>query len=763
MRTRQRRRRCGCWPVNARSLFTVALVLLVHGALMPGCAWSGAPPLSPAARGDRGALVDATESLGLARTHWPLTTGVPFPAGVVRDVSQLSVKAGEAAENATETPSQTRVLSRWPDGSVRWALVDWQADLSPRQQRRFRVAVGAPNGAASSPPAQPVKVADRGDRIEVDTGPLQFAVPKNRFAILSAVRMDGHPALDGPVTSFFGIDGTRADPEPPSSVVVTEPGPLRCRVEMRGQYASTFDYVVRLDAYANQPFVRVLHTFEQHGVAAYTTVRQISVEVPITLADKAGYAVGRDAGQPWSGTLTAKGFRVVQEDNEAVRVDGVRHAGRSAGWAEAHDATRGVAVASRFFWQEYPQSLALKPTGLTYNLWAPEAPPAKVGMGTAKTHEMVFYFFHAKTAPTVKTLHALTEPLPARVDPAWIASTGALPNSIASGTATASFLRQIEAGFRRYTAHAATERWDDSGQVSCPDAAHERPRQGFFGMFNWGYWNFPGYHDKTKGCDAWGNLEYDLTQVLALAYAATGKREYYDGMVAAARHFMDVDRITWQRQHPEWIGMNHPKNPLHFAFELGGPDPGHTWTEGLLSYYALTGDERALAAVRGIADYLVRRLHKVVIRGNPRQWGWPQIALIAAYEGTGTVAYKQAAEDYARQGMAAHPADKIDHWKVGILAEALSYTHAVTHDTAIRDWLMRYAAAVRARSPGDPRFYPAVAYVGRLTGNADDVRAAMATVDRLKFGDWGKPLTLAGRIGFRILSQSAPAPPLPAQ
>jgi hypothetical protein len=387
----------------------------------------------------------------------------------------------------------------------------------------------------------------------------------------------------------------------------------------------------------------------------------------------------------------------LQEDNDTLRVDGTVQTGHAAGWVDMHDATHGLALASRFFWQEYPQSFALRSTGLTYNLWAPEAAPAKVGMGASKTHEMVFYF-HGKTPPADEMLAALTQPLLAHVDPAWTVATGALPNSVVPRGAAGAFLHELDKGYKRYQEHAATERWDDSGQIHCPDPAHERPRLGFFGMLNWGDWNFPGYHDTTKGCDAWGNLEYDMTQVLALAYAATGERAYGEGMVAAARHFMDVDRIAYYNPRPAWTGVNHPKNPLHFSFELGGPDLGHTWTEGLLSYYYLSGDERGLEAARGIADYLVRRLRGVMARVNPRQWGWPQIALIATYEATGDRAYLTAAQEYAHKGMAAFPPNMVNHWKMGILAEALSYTHAVTQEGPIRDWLVRYAATVMAQA-----------------------------------------------------------------
>jgi beta-L-arabinofuranosidase (glycosyl hydrolase family 127) len=302
--------------------------------------------------------------------------------------------------------------------------------------------------------------------------------------------------------------------------------------------------------------------------------------------------------------------------------------------------------------------------------------------------------------------------------------------------------------------------------MGCPDPQRpaprpERPRRGFFGMLNWGDWNYPGYHDTTKGCDAWGNLEYDMTQVLALAYAATGEPDYYEGMIAAARHFMDVDTIHYQRQRPAWVGMNHPKNPLHFAFELGGVDLGHTWTEGLLSYYYLTGDERGLEMARGIADYLVRRLHAGVVAGNPRQWGWPQIALVAVYDATNNQTYRDAALEFARNGMALHGPDNVADFKMGVLADALSYTQALTRDASIAQWLVRHAAAVRARGAAvDARLSPAVAYVGHMKPDERARDAAAGSVSRLKFGNWGKPFTIAGRVGFRVLSLTQQSPPL---
>ncbi|MGD0946522.1 MAG: hypothetical protein ABSA52_03750 [Candidatus Binatia bacterium] len=751
--------RVACLVNRVGAVLLVTALLFLDCVVTSGCSWARV-------RAETGAgqtattqpsqlTLDVQESLGLARSQWPITAGVPFPQGLVTDPARLVV----TDDSGRATPVQARVLSRWQDGSVRWALLDWQTDLEARQTRRFRVAPGAPVATTRT-----VKVRERDDRIDVDTGPLQFSVPKNRFAWLQQARLNGVDMLSGPVVSFFNnIDGGRVDGQIPSAVTVTEAGPLRVRLEIHGHYGARFDYVIRIDAFANQPFLRVLHSFEQHSPEAYTMVRQIGVTVPLTLRNLPWYRAGQEDAPQLSGKLAAGGFSLLQEDNDRLVVAGARRAGHAAGWIDAGDEKHGVAIAARSFWQQYPQSFQAQTSGITYNLWAPEAPPAKVGMGVAKTHEVLLYFHDSKPPPQV-TLTALVEPVLAWVDPNWTVASGALRNSIAPSPTTKGFLQDIDAAYRRYLNRADKELWDDSGEVRCPDPMHERPRHGFYGMLNWGDWNYPGYHDTTKGCDAWGNLEYDMTQVLALAYAATGTRAYYEGMVAAARHFMDVDRIHYQHEHPNWIGMNHPKAPLHFAFELGGVDLGHTWVEGLLSYYYLTGDERALEAARGIADYLVNRLHAGIGRGNPRQWGWPQIALVAAFEATGDVKYRSGAQDYARKGMAAHASGKTKDWKLGILAEGLAYTHSLTHDGAIRDWLSRYAAANSRRTAIDPRFLPAVAYVARIQNRSEYARSASAGLAGLKFGNWGKPFTIAGRIGFSLLSlapQAAAAPAAP--
>jgi len=688
------------------------------------------------------AIIGVREPLGYARSHWPVTTGVPLPRGWLRDAGAATLKEHSGAP----VPLQTRVLSRWDDGSVRWLLADFPVTIGAHVHRTFELTAG---GAPASAEKAVVRVEESADGVTIDTGPLRFRVPRDHFAILQDVRLHGRAMLAGPLGAFLHTD-EKNGPRAPKTIAVRESGPLRAQIELQGELASGFDYVVRLYAYAGEPVVRVLFTIIATGPAMATSVRQIAVQAPLPPEPYRSFRLGIEHAEPAAGRVGKAGVTLIQDDNLGFHLDGRRRGGHAEGWIETAGPQGGVALASRFFWQEYPQGFQLQPTLLTYNLWAPEAPPASIGVGAAKTHEFALYFF--SEAPPPELFRALQQPLVATVDPAWIAHSAALPNAVAPDASTRAFLERLDRVFARVQARTAKEEWDEAANVTCPPDGDERRRQGAFGMLNWGDWNYPGFHDTTKGCDAWGNLEYDLAQVDALAFAALGKPEYHEAMTATARHFMDVDVIHAQPSHPQWVGMNHPKNPRHFSFAKGGVDLGHTWVDGLLSYYDFTGDDRALDAARGIADYLVRRPSAGILGGNPRQWGWPQIALLAVYQATGDERYKTAALEYARRGMKAHPPTAIKQWKMGILADALVDTHRITRDPEIEKWLRAYAAAVAAKSPRDLRFYPALAYVARLTNDPKLAQTARQVVDKLPNGSWAKPFTISGRTGFRILS-----------
>jgi hypothetical protein len=717
-----------------------ALLLALASTAAPSLRGKSVPPIA----------VSVNDPLGVSRADWPVSVSVAFPAGALRDPSVIRLTDSAGAS----LPVQVRTLARWPNGSLRWVLVDTRMNLEAGKKAGFEVRVGDAGSKSHRGRVKfdggALRVVERHDAFEVNTGPLRFQVPKNRFAILDKVEAGGVSLRDG-MTSFVVEEDEKLQARPPREVRLTENGPLRANFEIRGDYGNGIDYLVRLEAFAGKPFVRVRHTFTNRRPAAHVDLARIAVEWPLVLGPGAEYVFGVEGAEARRGQVPDGGLRFYQLDNLRYQVAGAEEAGKAEGWWEIHAKALSIGIGVRWFWQEYPQAVELRSDRLVYDMWPSEASPVKVGVGAAKTHEFVVWVTPMAEVAGGSGLALLRSPV-ATVDPAWIVKTRALSGAVAPAATEGEFVRRALEGFEEYMRRNAAERWDDRGEIQCGSDEPARPRVGAYGMWNWGDWNFPGYHDATKGCDAWGNLEYDTTQVLALLFAATGRPEVYEAMLAAARHFIDVDTIHFSDEHPEWVGMNHPKNPLHFSFGLGGVDLGHTWTEGLVSAYYLTGDERFLTAARGIADYLVRRVGSDPLVGNPRQWGWPQIALLAVYDATHAEAYRKAAIEYARRGMRVYTADRVNQWKLGILADALAYTHAAAGDRQIGSWLRSYARGVAQAHKRDPRFYPAVAYVAALDGEAGLRDVALDRARQLQPRGWGKPFTLDGRIGFRIYS-----------
>src|SRR5438128_116383 len=71
----------------------------------------------------------------LPRRAEPVTLGLPWPRGRLSDPARLRLHD----DAGTDLPLQTRVLDSWPDGSVRWVLLDCQASVEEAQTCRLSV------------------------------------------------------------------------------------------------------------------------------------------------------------------------------------------------------------------------------------------------------------------------------------------------------------------------------------------------------------------------------------------------------------------------------------------------------------------------------------------------------------------------------------------------------------------------------------------------------------------------------------------------
>jgi len=687
------------------------------------------------------------EPVGVARTAEPVTIGVPLPAGRVRtpDAVWIATPDGHPAR------SQARALERWPDGSVRWLLLDFLATVGARDTARYTLRDGKPPGA---PRGKPLETNDEGPGVQLTAGVLDALVPRSGPALVRDVVAGGATLQIGrPVLTVDDVDGNEARD---TRFEIETQGPVRTEIVTAAHHASDLVWEARIAAFAGTPWLRVQLTVTSFSSRHYSRIRRLLLPVTGEFTS-AALGVG---GAPRRTTL-ATPHAVEQLDARKIRLDGAASDGVADGWVRAASDAVAVTAVRRWFPEEWPQRLGVSATGIDIDVLDGHDDPVELGIGAAKTFELWLVFEPAGSASDPATLATrLQHPLVPSLDAAWIAASHALANAVTpGGPGVSAVLPRLDTGIGRYLARNRAERWDDGPPVDCDARTTERERVGAFGALNWGDWNFPGYRDRMEGCDAWGNLEYDLTQVLGLDWAATGSRESWDAFVAAARHYRDVDIVHYAPGYDELVGINHPHKVKHFAVESkNNVDLGHTWLEGLLTHYRLTGEVRSFEAARGIAEVLVRRRYKA---GNPRQYGWPMIALAAAYDATNDPRYRASALAYADRSVEVHqPTPAFGDWKMGILADGIAMVHAATGEARLRDWLVRYADAlvVDPAKFDDPRYALPLGYLARLTGNARYREVGLETVDHMPIGDWGKTLAISGRTAFRILAPLAGAP-----
>ncbi len=707
-----------------------------------------ATTLAPAQAADLAVELRISEPAGVARQAAPVTTGVPLPRGAVRDRAPMWV----SDLRGHPVPAQTTTLEQWPDGSVRWLLLDFLVDVAARGEIVYVLRQGAPPRPAAG---QRLRLEQGPGGRVIDTGVCRVTVPASGGALASEVEAGGRRVAGQlPLPALVVSGAADRAPTPEAPRVETE-GPVRSELLLRGRWPDGATYEARLAAFAGQSALRLRYTLTHAGDAPALPVRRLGLSVPGPFTSG---AIGLGGNARRFAALT-EAHTLRQLDQGDAQFDHTPAGGRADCWVAGSNAAGTTILATPLCWQQYPEELGVSQQALRLDLLAGGDDPLQLGRGAAKTHEVWFVFPPLTGAVSAGDLAAaLAAPLVAHVDPRWVVRTGALAQSVApDDPGVAVFLPRLGDAFRRYQARSTAERWDEGPPGQCDVRTSEHVHTGFYGALNWGDWNFPGYRDRTEGCDAWGNLEYDLTQVLGLGWVATGKRPMWDAFVAAALHYRDVDIIHHDPEHPDRVGLNHPHKVGHFLpSATQNVDLGHAWLEGLITHYRLTGERRSLDAARAMGDALAGRVDKA---RNPRQFGWPMIAIAALATATGEARYRDAATRFAEPALQAfEPTPAAGDWKVGILADGLAAVQAIAPDAARLTWLTRYAEALLAAPPDrfpDARYALPLGAMAVWTRDARYRDRALAVAGQLQIGDWGKALAIGGRTGFRLLGPLA--------
>src|SRR5438093_614391 len=110
-----------------------------------------------------------------------------------------------AAPGGRATLAQARALERWPDGSIRWLLVDFLADVAAGGQATYTLHDGPPPNT----PGGGIRREARAETRVLDTGPLRVTVPGG-VATLAELAAGPHRAQPIPPSSTASVPDATA-------------------------------------------------------------------------------------------------------------------------------------------------------------------------------------------------------------------------------------------------------------------------------------------------------------------------------------------------------------------------------------------------------------------------------------------------------------------------------------------------------------------------------------------------------------------------
>ncbi|MEO6487029.1 MAG: hypothetical protein ABIO78_03690, partial [Thermoanaerobaculia bacterium] len=342
------------------------------------------------------------------RVGEPVTVGVPLPAALCTDEQCICVSGA-----AGVVPVQAQALERWPDGSIRWALLDFQANAPASYDVSF----------GSTPvPLKGLVLREQNGTAEIESADLVFRVySKGEFRVdVSDAR-----GVTGPRRLSIDVmrqDGTLVHPDVTSIAWETQGGirsVLRVDAVIDAGSRRALQLVARLHFYARLRTVRFELTvlnparaqhpdgFWELGDVGSILIGDCSVRIDTGAASSVHCSVDAEraletfplpfelyqdssGGDNWQSTVHVNRDGVVPVSFCGYRLNagGDTREGRRATpviWSDGGAARTGIAV--RHFWQNSPKSLEADTHQLVLRLFPGQfADLHEIQGGEQKTH-----------------------------------------------------------------------------------------------------------------------------------------------------------------------------------------------------------------------------------------------------------------------------------------------------------------------------------------------------------------------------------------
>jgi hypothetical protein len=661
-------------------------------------------------------------------TAQPVSVGLPFAKGVLHDPRTIFLLDAKRRP----VPVQTETLALWPDGSVKWLLLDFLVASAQKGCESWVLAHGRTETEWSS--SEGLRVEESSHEVIVDTGDMRFCVGRDGFPFSQAF-LAGKPVLDGesPRTVVTDRHGDKHTPHL-DQVVVEARGPIRATIQCEGTFPGLdpLRVVCRLSFFSGTGLVRLQIAIHNPNRASHrgglwdlgdsgsVLFRDLSLVLGLNESEKPQVAWAAEASQCPSAFQTGD-LEIYQDSSGGENWQNQNHVNRQGhvpcsfqGYRirSPRQETRGsranpvvaiqgahsrLAVAVADFWQQFPKAVEVKDRQLWIRLFPEQFSDLfELQGGEQKTHTIWLDFGAAASSPP--PLDWVHQPTRVHAPPEWYAASRAIPHLEPSGTSSdrlEALMTGVVSGDHSLFARREIideYGWRHYGEVY---ADHEA-----------------AYYSGPAPIISHYNNQYDVLQGALLQSLRTGDSRWVGLFDPLARHVIDIDIYHTTRDKAAYNGglfwhTDHYKSAAgctHRTFSRancrpgdrsygGGPSNEHNYTTGLLNYYFLTGDPDARDAVVGLAEWVINmddgRNNILGIlddgptglasstasreyHGPGRGCGNSVNALIDAWLLTRCRAYLEKAESLIRRSV--HPNDDVDARDLLNVESRWSYT-----------------------------------------------------------------------------------------
>jgi hypothetical protein len=558
----------------------------------------------------------------------PVSIGVACPRGAVTRSERWAL----TDQRGRQAPVQTTVLDRWGDGSVRWLLAEFLADIDADAPSFYALA---PDDGAENE-GGPITIEHAGERIRVATGAAIIDVPRSGGGVFAGVDVGGRALLEAAAIVAEDHKGTHYQFQI-SRALVERAGALRAVLRLDGalvddSHRPWLDASMRLHFFAGLGTVKAELSITnpraaRHpggawdlGYAGSVMIRDLSVQIvpmPHGHSDVWGSIDRSDhmepAGERFAVHQESSGGRhwqhinhVTRDDKVAARFRGFRaiRGGREVqGLRATPIASIGggdtrLSVALPYFWEVFPKSIDADARQCTIAMFPRAYGDLHELQGGERT-TLSFAVCFGRDTVTAEPLAWIRSPLRVSADAISYRQAGAWSPLLAGSVHAA----------EGYEALINTA-------IRGPESFKERREV----IDEYGWRNFGDlYADHEGALVSHYNNQYDAVAGFITRYLQTGDHKWWSLADELAAHVTDIDLYHttrdraaynggyfWHTQHYQAAGTaTHRAYSRKTGSSGGGPCSEHNYTTGLMLHYFLTGSERSRAAVVQLANWVI--------------------------------------------------------------------------------------------------------------------------------------------------------------